>query len=143
MIAANALSCHSNHSSGKDEDNTNNCITIPNKLFISLIDLDLQRTISNGYTTDTYTQHILSDIKNSPGWNSTVDNDITIMDFKGRHYVPADLRLHRQILHSKHDCATAGHPGVLATTIAIMKEFYWPGLRSFVRNYIAGCLECQ
>ena len=34
-------------------------------------------------------------------------------------------------------------PLVLATTVAVMKEFYWPSLRTFVCNYIAGCLECQ
>ncbi len=38
---------------------------------------------------------------------------------------------------------TTGHTGVLATTIAVSKEYYWPGLQTFIRNYVAGCLECQ
>src|SRR6266567_2485743 len=55
----------------------------------------------------------------------------------------ADLNLRRQILKLKHDALSTGHPGVLETLLAVSKDYYWPGLRTFVRNYVAGCLECQ
>ena len=47
MIGANALSRCPNHSTGI-EDNNANIVAIPNYLFISLIDLDLQHAISDG-----------------------------------------------------------------------------------------------
>jgi len=142
MAAADALSHRPNHSDGIEDDNTD-IVAIPNHLFISLIDLDLQCAISDGYTLDTYAQHILSNLKDYPAWTASTDTESMVLDFHGRHYVPADLSLRRQILHAKHNCATAGHPSVLATMIAISKEYYWPGLRTFVHNYVAGCLECQ
>ena len=109
--------------------------------------MDLQHAISDGYTLDDFAQHILSNINDYPNdhpdWTHTVENDTTFLDFKGRQYVPADLNLRRQILKLKHDALSAGHPGVLETLLAVSKDYYWPGLRTFVRNYVAGCLECQ
>ena len=49
MVAANALSYQPDHSISIEDDNAN-IVAIPNHLFISLIDLDLQHAISNGYS---------------------------------------------------------------------------------------------
>ena len=59
MITANALSHHSNHSTGIEDDNAN-MVAIPTYLFILLIDLDLQHAISDGYTVDIYAQHVMN-----------------------------------------------------------------------------------
>ena len=146
MIPADTLSRRPDHAKGIENDNVD-VIALPNRLFISLIDLDLQRAISDGYTLDDFAQHILSNINDYPNdhpdWTHIVENDTTFLDFKGRQYVPADLNLRRQILKLKHDALSAGHPGILETLLAVSKDYYWPGLRTFVRNYVAGCLECQ
>ena len=142
MVAADALSHRSDHSVGIDNDN-DNITLLPNNLFISLVDLDLQCMISNGYTADSFTQHILSDPKSYPDWNRSLSNDITALDFRGCQYIPADLGLHCQILQLHHDSTVAGHPGVLTMVAAVSRSYYWPGLCSFVKSYIAGCLECQ
>ena len=42
-----------------------------------------------------------------------------------------------------HDPATAGHPGELGTFNAVQQHFWWPGLRTFVKNYVRGCGICQ
>ena len=42
-----------------------------------------------------------------------------------------------------HDHKTAGHPGELETYNAIRQHYWWPGLRTFVKNYIQGCGACQ
>src|SRR6266571_2521150 len=105
MIPANALSQCPDHTKGIENDNID-VITLPDRLFILLIDLDLQRTISDGYTLDDFAQHILSNINdypnNHPDWTHTVKNDTTFLDFKGQQYVPANLDLCQQILKSKH-----------------------------------------
>ena len=142
MVAADALSRRSDHSLSI-ENNNNNITLLPNNLFISLIDLDLQCVISDGYTTDTFAQCILSDPKSYPDWNRSLSDDVTTLDFRSCQYVPADLGLRRQILQLHHDSAVAGHPGVLATVASVSHSYYWPGLRSFVKSYVAGCLECQ
>jgi hypothetical protein len=42
-----------------------------------------------------------------------------------------------------HDHKTAGHPGELETYNGIRQNYWWPGLRMFVKNYVQGCGICQ
>src|SRR5271168_3060226 len=42
-----------------------------------------------------------------------------------------------------HDHETAGHPGELETYNSVAEYYWWPGLRSFVKNYVKGCGICQ
>ena len=42
-----------------------------------------------------------------------------------------------------HDPKTAGHPGEIATYNAVQQHYWWPGLRTFVKNYVQGCGVCQ
>ena len=54
--------------------------------------------------------------------------------------VPRDTRRH--ILKYCHDLKTAGHLGGKKTLSKIRQMFYWPGLQSDVRSYIAACETC-
>ena len=42
-----------------------------------------------------------------------------------------------------HDHETAGHPGELETYNTIRQHYWWPGLCTFVKNYVQGCGTCQ
>src|SRR5271170_5227541 len=42
-----------------------------------------------------------------------------------------------------HDHDTAGHPGEAETLLAVERHFWWPGLHTFVWNYVRGCGVCQ
>ena len=42
-----------------------------------------------------------------------------------------------------HDHETAGHPGELGTYNSVRQHYWWPGLRTFVKNYVQGCGICQ
>jgi hypothetical protein len=37
----------------------------------------------------------------------------------------------------------AAHPGVAKTCHALMKQYWWPGCRKFVQQYVKGCALCQ
>ena len=37
----------------------------------------------------------------------------------------------------------AGHPGEIGTYNAVHQHYWWPGLRTFVKNYVQGCGICQ
>ena len=55
--------------------------------------------------------------------------------------VPQKLRL--CVLQTAHDGIMSGHFGIRKTTDKILSKFYWPGLRSDVRNYCKSCDTCQ
>ena len=42
-----------------------------------------------------------------------------------------------------HDHKTASHPGEAETLVSVERLYWWPGLRTFVQNYVKGCGVCQ
>ena len=46
-------------------------------------------------------------------------------------------------MKSFHDHETAGHPGEIGTYNAVQQHYWWPGLCTFVKNYVQGCRACQ
>lgn len=47
------------------------------------------------------------------------------------------------ILVAFHDSPMAGHPGIQRTLQKIRKGFYWQGMRTCIKKYIKGCVNCQ
>ena len=58
-------------------------------------------------------------------------------------YVPADENLHRDIVKRYHDLRPMGHPDQFATLELVRRDYWWPGMASFVRNYVLECAMCQ
>ncbi|CAG2201552.1 unnamed protein product [Mytilus edulis] len=48
----------------------------------------------------------------------------------------------KQVLEYCHETECAGHLGIHKTIEKIRQSFYWPGLQSDVRTYVAGCNQC-
>ena len=42
-----------------------------------------------------------------------------------------------------HDHETAGHLGEQEMYNGVMAHYWWPGIRTFVKNYVKGCAVCQ
>ena len=66
-----------------------------------------------------------------------------LLTYKSHVYVPPTDSLHHEILRQCHDHPTASHPRFLKTRQVVSTDFWWPGLASFVRNYIARYATCQ
>ena len=66
-----------------------------------------------------------------------------IVFFKGKNYIPQDDNLHRDITRLFHDHEMAGHPGELETYNALCQHYWWPGLCTYVKNYVHECGTCQ
>jgi len=62
---------------------------------------------------------------------------------EGRLVVPPEETLKREILQLLHDAPTAGHPGQDETFTQISNSYWWPGMRAWVTDYVAGCAVCQ
>ena len=66
-----------------------------------------------------------------------------IILFRGHVYVPKDPSLRRDIVKSYHDHLAIGHPGQWKTYELVSQEYWWPGMSTFVREYVDGCAVCQ
>jgi hypothetical protein len=146
MIPADALSRRHDHAVGIDK--IDEIVGLPEEPFVRLLDLDLQDAVVMGQKEDTTANEalqILQDPTTQPTKWQLEDgpNGSKCLFHDGRMYVPDDLDLRRRIISDHHDTPVAGHPGALATTRSVRLSYYWPGMTSFVRKYVAGCATCQ
>jgi hypothetical protein len=71
----------------------------------------------------------------------------------GKAYGPLRSRLHKQLVLPKslrtvvlmacHDAVTSGHLGFEKTYDMVRCRFFWEGMCSDVKEYVASCHECQ
>jgi hypothetical protein len=79
----------------------------------------------------------------SPRW--TID-DSGLLRYDERIWVPRigesdDLRV--RVLQQHHDHILAGHFGQNRTLKIVRREYTWPGVRTFVRDYCRSCVLCK
>jgi len=82
---------------------------------------------------------LLAEDKTDTRWSFGQDGLLRLDD---RIYVPnhSDLRL--QVLRYFHDHPLSGHFGQNRTLDAIRRQYVWPKIREFVRDYVSSCTTC-
>ena len=50
---------------------------------------------------------------------------------------------HQDLLRRYHNSTTAGHPGIWKTWQALQQDYWWPTMKAFIKEYVAGCAVCQ
>ena len=66
-----------------------------------------------------------------------------VLFFQGKNYIPKNYELRQEITSQFHDKITAGHSGEIETLNTIKEHYWWPGMRTFIKNYVKGCGICQ
>jgi hypothetical protein len=64
-------------------------------------------------------------------------------DEEGRLVVPPDDDICREIARNWHDHRGAGHLGRDETFRKIQRQYFWPGGRTWIVQYVKGCATCQ
>ena len=118
---------------------------LPSEMFVNLIDMELQEKISSCNNLDKDAMEALTTLlgqesnllKNElEDWSIERTNGKNMLFYKGKNYIPKDLHLRRYIVKQHHDAKTAGHPGELETYNTVRQHYWWPGMRTFVNNYV-------
>ena len=124
---------------------------LPENMFISLLDTDLQERILNGKELDIDVKNAMETIlqegptslkNNLEDWKIEEVNGRKMIFYKGKNYIPKDQELQRDVVKMYHDHKMAGHPGELETCNLIQQHYWCPGLQMFVKNYVQGCGTC-
>lgn len=63
------------------------------------------------------------------------------MTFYGQVYVLKTCRT--AILEMHYNALDAGHKGIKKTIARITENYFFPGLRNVVKNYVKACATCQ
>ena len=150
---ADALSRRPDHKEGMLPADDNR-ILLDNKFFAIRAthtephDTVLRQRIKNAQSYDPEVSQALETIlkngdssitKGLQDWN--LEDGIIL--HRGHIYVPKDADLRRDIVKRYHNHPAIGHPGRWKTYELVSRDFWWPGLSQFTRNYVDGCAICQ
>jgi len=105
----------------------------------ALMDVErLYADILANLSSDPIAKAHLLDTSN-PRWST---DETGYLCLNGRMYVPEadDLRL--RVLRYKHNHPLSGHFGQNRTLELIRREYTWPGIRTYVKDYVKSCTAC-
>uniref|UniRef100_A0A0W0F853 Reverse transcriptase-rnase h-integrase n=1 Tax=Moniliophthora roreri TaxID=221103 RepID=A0A0W0F853_MONRR len=144
---ADALSRRSNEQDEVDSDNED-VVVLPDRLFIRGVDLGLKNDIVERLGPDDFHKSALEQLLHQgvPPIKSALSDwkiEDDLLFFQNRVYVPNDTDLRRRIVQSIHETPGVGHPGQWNTTEQVQRDFWWPGMVKFIKNFVDGCATCQ
>lgn len=87
----------------------------------------------------------MHDYENAMSGNPSegMEYDDGTLYYRGRLYVPDNLDLKKQIVEADHDSVVAGHMGADKTVELVRRNFFWPAMDAWIRDYVNSCPECQ
>lgn len=100
---------------------------------MSELSSDLLARIKAGYSSDPNFQ--------KPAYTRKFKFTHDVWMHQGRIVVPTCMR--PVIMAEHHASRVAGHFGVSRTEALLSRHFYWPGMQSDLKSFIAACPECQ
>ena len=126
-------------------DNVNTPILL-NPMVINALDLTLSCHIQSSSASDPFVRKALAAVQDG----SPLLTHATLSDWLFDHghlyfcncmYVPPLAC--SALLHSIHSSPLSGHMGVFHTKSILECDFWWLGLSTSVKHFIAGCAVCQ
>ena len=119
---------------------------LPDPMVINTLDLTLACHIKSSSASDPFVLKALAALDDgSPLFMRTSLSDWSFdnghLYFRNRMFVPPSAC--STLLHSIHSSPCSGHMGVFHTKAMLEWDFWWPGLSTFVKHFIAGCRVCQ
>ena len=115
-------------------------------MVIGALDLALVRHITSSSTSNPLVLRAIESLHaGSPLFPHSSVKDWTYegghLYFKGRMYIPPDTC--HTLVSSLHSSPTLGHAGRFRTNTFLERDFWWPGLATYVNKFIEGCTVCQ
>ena len=81
--------------------------------------------------------HLLNTL--NPRWST---NETGYLHLDGRMYIPETDNLRLCVLWYKHDHPLLGHFSQNCTLKLIHREYTWPGIRTYIKDYVESCMAC-
>ena len=66
-----------------------------------------------------------------------------LLTYKGRIYIPRVEDLRRVVMDEIHQDPYSGHPGYQKTISTARKQYFWPGMKKDMAEYISRCMKFQ
>ena len=66
-----------------------------------------------------------------------------ILTYKNKVYIPNVEILRRNVMDNIHQPSYSGHPRYQKTIATARKQYFWPGMKKDMAEYISRCMKCQ
>jgi len=83
-------------------------------------------------------QQALSKTVRSAEWSE----DEGLLQFRGKIYVPQNSDLRRWVVSLCHDTKVARHPGCWKILELVSRNYWWPQMSRYIRQYVSTCDLC-
>lgn len=108
----------------------------------------LQKSFDKEYITDSFPQKILDlrrkDTKHSKEISLTECTELdSRLLYQECLYVPDYSPLRLRIMKLYYNAPSAGYPGYEKIFELVSREYYWPNIREYIRQFIRNCYVCQ
>jgi hypothetical protein len=104
---------------------------------------NMTRRISEGQQQDPGLREIFDTLPENPEEYPDYNIVSNVLYYKGKLVVPniGDIKL--EVMLTCHDDPLAGHFGIQKTFELVSQNFYWDGMRSFIKKYVQTCDQCK
>jgi hypothetical protein len=132
-----------NHIKGKENkvsDALSRRVHIMHATVVSIYQSDLKSIILDGLVIDHHYLHVKVNLQQGDVQQKIKEYEIKedgLHMNKNRIYVPSSRELRNVVLKEMHDVPYAGDPGYKKTITTVRSQFFWPGLKKDVVDYIA------
>jgi hypothetical protein len=113
---------------------------------VSTCETNVRERVMNAQETDAFFQTMTSYLEQEPvglKYEGYQMLDGGLLIYRNRLYIPSCDDFKRFIMDELHKRPYTDHPSYQKMVIATRKQFYWPGLKKYIAEYLAKCLECQ
>ena len=143
MTKPDALSRREDHAEGIEDDNKGVVVITPDKIRMTILITDngdiLKQKIFNAtcLLNEADIQRLCKKNSICKECNGCLYNAYR------RLYVSDSNILRMEIIQKHHDSPVAGHPGYEKTIELLQHNYWWPGMATLVKDYVARCNTCQ
>jgi hypothetical protein len=120
---------------------------LPPERTAPLLPPDIKELFAKGYEVDETPKSVLEALRKSysrhPGITLAECEDRGgYLYYRDRLYVPDYPELHAELVRSYHESAIAGHMKRARTYEVLSRDYYWPGMLTYVERWVSNCHTC-
>lgn len=104
---------------------------------------DWAQEVINSYSTDPNAQELLAQLAILSPDSKGHSLEEGLIRYKGRLWIGNNSALQTKLISAMHSSAVGGHSGVRATYQRVRKQYYWPGIKKQVEDWVRQCQLCQ
>lgn len=99
--------------------------------------------VIEGYNSDPVAVKLLQELAVSPTSHSPFSLTSGVIRHKGRIWLSSNQAMQQKVIAALHSSALSGHSEFPVTHSRLKQLFYWKGMKTDIKNFVANCTICH